>query len=201
MSNNTEEELQDLIDSDYSEPKKPGILRTIWEYAVSIGIAVIAAFLINNFILFNANVPSGSMENTIMTGDRVFGFRLAYLLSEPERGDIVIFKYPDNESLNYIKRIIGLPGETITIRDGLVYINDSQTPLEEPYLAETPYRQDYGPFEVPEGHYFMLGDNRNNSADSRFWNNTYVAKDKIEAKAFLRYWKGFKIYGGHDYSE
>lgn len=194
-------ELDDPIDSNDTEPKKTGFFHTLLEYAISIAIAVIAAFLINNFILFNANVPSGSMENTIMTGDRVFGFRLAYLFSEPERGDIVIFKYPDNESLNYIKRIIGLPGETVTIRGGQVYINDSDTPLVEPYLPNTPYVQDYGPFEVPEGHYFMLGDNRNNSADSRYWNNTYVAKDKIEAKAFFRYWKGFKIYGGHDYEE
>jgi len=201
MNNNTEEKPREPIDFNYFEEEKPGILRTIFEYAVSIGIAFIAAFLINNFILFNANVPSGSMENTIMTGDRVFGFRLAYFLSEPERGDIVIFKYPDDESLNYIKRIIGLPGETVTIRDGLVYINDNADPLNEPYLAEAPYKWDFGPFEVPEGHYFMLGDNRNNSADSRYWNNTYVAREKIEAKAFLRYWKGFRLYSGHDYTD
>ncbi|MBQ8637848.1 MAG: signal peptidase I [Lachnospiraceae bacterium] len=179
------------------EPKK-GILATIWEYVVTIGVAVIAALLINNFILLNANIPSGSMENTIMEGDRVFGFRLAYLFSEPERGDIVIFKWPDDESVNYIKRVIGLPGETVTIRNGVVYIDSNdgngEWVLDEPYLKETPWERDYGPYEVPEDSYFMLGDNRNNSKDSRLWENTFVHKDKILAKAFLKYWKGFELY-------
>ena len=155
----------------------------------SIGIAIVAALLINNFILLNAKVPSGSMENTIMTGDRLFGFRLSYLMEDPKRGDIVIFKYPDNESINYIKRIIGLPGETVTIKDSKVYINDSTTPLKEDYLKEEwVIANDGMQFQVPEGCYFMMGDNRNNSKDSRYWNNTYVARDKILAKAIFRYW-------------
>lgn len=180
--------------ADSENTEKPSVFRVFMEYAVSIGIAVIAALLINRFILFNANIPSGSMENTIMTGDRVFGFRLAYLFSEPQRGDIVIFKYPDDESVNFVKRIIGLPGETVTIREGRVYINDSDTPLDEPYLAEEPLPYDYGPYEVPEDCYFMLGDNRNHSKDSRLWENTYVSRDKILAKVFFRYWKGFKFF-------
>lgn len=172
-------------------------LKTVLEYAVSIGIAIIAALLINNFILLNARVPSGSMENTIMTGDRLFGFRLSYLFSDPERGDIVIFKYPDDESVNYIKRIIGLPGETVTIKDGKIYINHSDTPLKEDYLKEEWVRANTDmEFTVPEGYYFMLGDNRNNSKDSRYWNNTYVARDKILAKAIFRYWGGFKLLTG-----
>lgn len=172
-------------------------LKTVLEYAVSIGIAIIAALLINNFILLNARVPSGSMENTIMTGDRLFGFRLSYLFSNPERGDIVIFKYPDDESVNYIKRIIGLPGETVTIKDGKIYINHSDTPLKEDYLKEEWVRANTDmEFTVPEGYYFMLGDNRNNSKDSRYWNNTYVARDKILAKAIFRYWGGFKLLTG-----
>ena len=157
-------------------------------------IAIVAALLINNFILLNAKVPSGSMENTIMTGDRLFGFRLSYLMEDPKRGDIVIFKYPDNESINYIKRIIGLPGETVTIKDSKVYINDSTTPLKEDYLKEEwVIANDGMQFQVPEGCYFMMGDNRNNSKDSRYWNNTYVARDKILAKAIFRYWGGFKL--------
>ena len=168
--------------------------RTVLEYVISIGIAIVAALLINNFILLNAKVPSGSMENTIMTGDRLFGFRLSYLFSEPERGDIVIFKYPADESVNYIKRIIGLPGETVTIKKGKVYINHSDTPLKEDYLKEEWLVLNDGmEFEVPEGYYFMMGDNRNNSKDSRYWNNTYVARDKILAKAIFRYWGGFKL--------
>lgn len=169
-------------------------MHTILEYVISIGIALVAALLINNFILLNAKVPSGSMENTIMTDDRLFGFRLSYMFSDPERGDIVIFKYPDDESVNYIKRVIGLPGETVTITDGKIYINHSDTPLKEDYLKEEwLVKNDGMEFQVPEGYYFMLGDNRNSSKDSRYWTNTYVARDKILAKAIFRYWGGFKL--------
>jgi len=99
----------------------------------------------------------------------------------------VIFKYPDNEDELFIKRVIGLPGDKIEIIDGLVYLNDSKEPLEEPYLTVTPVGT-YGPYEVPEGHYFMLGDNRNASKDSRLWINPYVAERKILAKAVFRYY-------------
>lgn len=121
-----------------------------------------------------------SMENTIMTYDRIFGFRLAYGFNmnvfgneisrkwkDPERFDIVIFKYPDDESQLFIKRIIGLPGDKVEIIDGKVYINDSETPLEDSYVPETPLGS-FGPYEVPENCYFMMGDNRNNSKDSRY---------------------------------
>ena len=89
-----------------------------------------------------------------------------------------IFKFPDDESQLYIKRVIGLPGDKVQIIDGKVYINDSETPLDEPYLPEPP-EGDYGPYYVPEDSYFMLGDNRNWSKDSRFWTNTYVKKEKV----------------------
>ena len=127
--NNISEQENDLQTNEKKDNKKTdekeSTAKTILEYVISIGIAIVVALLINNFILLNAKVPSGSMENTIMTGDRLFGFRLSYLMEDPKRGDIVIFKYPDNESINYIKRIIGLPGETVTIKDSKVYINDS----------------------------------------------------------------------------
>ena len=173
--------------------------RVILDYAISIGLAVVAALLINTFILLNARIPSGSMEKTIMTGDRIFGFRLSYLLKDPQRYDVVIFKYPDDESVNYIKRIIGLPGETIAIHSGSAYLvnaDGSETPLETDakYLAEEPWlAKGDGYYEVPEGYYFMLGDNRNHSKDSRYWTNKFVAKKKILAQAFFRYWGGFKI--------
>ena len=138
--NNISEQENDLQMNEKKGSKKTdekeSTAKTILEYVISIGIAIVAALLINNFILLNAKVPSGSMENTIMTGDRLFGFRLSYLMEDPKRGDIVIFKYPDNESINYIKRIIGLPGETVTIKDSKIYINDSTTPLKEYYLKE-----------------------------------------------------------------
>ena len=92
----------------------------------------------------------------------------------------------------YIKRVIGLPGDKVQIIDGKVYINDSETPLDEPYLPEPP-EGDYGPYYVPEDSYFMLGDNRNWSKDSRFWTNTYVKKEKVLAKAIFRYYPFNKI--------
>ena len=115
-----------------------------------------------------------------------------YDFNEPERGDIVIFKYPDDESVDYLKRIIGLPGETVEIISGKVYINGEL--LDEPYLSEEP-TGDYGPYQVPEDSYFMLGDNRAVSKDSRYWHNTYVKKDKIIAKAFVMYWPSLKWLG------
>ena len=126
------------------------------------------------------------MEHTISVGDRVIGNRLAYTLGDPQRGDIAIFKFPDDESQLFIKRVIGLPGDKIQIINGLVYVNDSAEPLEEDYLPEEP-TGDFGPFYVPEDSYFMLGDNRNYSKDSRLWENTYVKRDKVLAKAALRY--------------
>ena len=149
--------------------------------------AVVIALVLNNFVIANSRVPTGSMENTIMSRSRVIGSRLAYLKDDPQRGDIVIFHYPDDESIYYVKRVIGLPGETVMIEDGKVYINGSDTPLDEPYLAE-PMEGSYGPYTVPAGCYFMLGDNRNNSRDARFWENKYVKKDKIIAKVLFCYY-------------
>lgn len=127
-----------------------------------------------------------------MTGDRIFGNRLDYLFDDPERFDIVIFKYPDDESQRFIKRVIGLPGETVEIREGKVYINGSDTPLDDSFTPETPVGN-FGPYTVPEGCYFMLGDNRNNSRDSRMWDNPYVKKEKILGKAVLRYFPGIEV--------
>ena len=131
-----------------------------------------------------------------MTGDRIFGFRLAYGLNldffgheiskkikDPERFDIVIFKYPDDESKLFIKRVIGLPGEKVQIKDGKVYINDSEIPLDDSFVPEKP-RGSFGPYEVPENSYFVLGDNRNHSKDSRCWNSTsFVTFDEIVGMA------------------
>ena len=166
------------------EQKPKSVLREVFSWIMVIVVAFVLAFIITHFIIIKAEVPTGSMESTIMVGDRLIGNRLAYLFSDPKRGDIVIFKCPDNEEETYIKRVIGLPGETIRIEDGVLYINDEV--YEEDYLNE-PMLGSYGPFTVPEGHYFMMGDNRNHSWDSRKWTNHYVAKNKIFGKAWLRY--------------
>ena len=151
--------------------------------------AVVIAFFLTTFIIANSRVPTGSMEPTIMSKSRVIGSRLAYLTDDPERGDVVIFHYPDDPSgkTYFVKRVIGLPGETVDIIDGKVYINGSATPLDEPYLAEPMEPEEPMHFEVPEESYFMLGDNRNNSRDARYWKNTYLEKDKIIAKVLFCY--------------
>lgn len=174
------------------ESTQSSVWKELKEYLKMIIFVVIVVLIVNNFILINAKIPSPSMEQTIMTGDRVFGNRLAYLFQDPERFDIVVFKYPDDETKLYIKRIIGLPGETVEIRDGKVYINGSEEPLDDSFTPETPLG-DYGPYTVPENSYFMMGDNRNHSSDSRFWNNPYVSEDKILGKAILRYFPGIKF--------
>ena len=140
-----------------------------------------------------------------MTGDRIFGFRMAYGLNfdffgkhisyktkDPERFDIIIFKFPDDESQLFIKRLIGLPGETVEIRDGKVYINGSDEPLDDSFVPEVP-TGNYGPYKVPENSYFMLGDNREYSRDSRFWKNTFVSFDEIVGKALVRYYPSIKL--------
>ncbi|MBS6195339.1 MAG: signal peptidase I [Clostridiales bacterium] len=167
--------------------RKKTLKEELTEDLILFAIVLITVFCIQNFVIVNAVIPSGSMEDTILIGDRIIGNRLAYRFGEPERGDIVIFKYPDNEEQVYIKRLIGLPGEKVELRNGLVYINDSEEPLEEPYLPDGP-SPDYGVFYVPEDGYFMMGDNRYNSVDSREWEHTFVTRDQVLAKAFLRYY-------------
>lgn len=174
--------------------KQNNLYKEVLSWVKIVFVAFILAFLINNVLIVNAKVPTGSMNNTIMDNDRVIGFRLSYLFSDPQRGDIVIFKFPDDETQNYVKRIIGLPGETVEIREGKVYIDYALKPLEEDYLKETPDASDFGPYKVPEGHYFMLGDNRNISNDARYWTNKYVARNKIVGKVIFRYYPSFKLF-------
>ena len=169
--------------------QKPSVFRSILEWVVIIAIALVVGFFIRTFVAMPFVVPTGSMEHTIEPGDDLFGLRLAYQFSEPKRGDIVIFRFPDDETQKYVKRVIGLPGEKVTIEDAKIYINDSETPLKEDYLKET-WTEATGPFEfeVPKDSYLVLGDNRNDSYDARYWDHTYVSKDKIIGKAYFIYY-------------
>ncbi|MEE1303627.1 MAG: signal peptidase I [Agathobacter sp.] len=169
------------------EKEQTSIAREILSWILTFSLAILVALILKNFIIINAVVPTGSMENTIMSESNLFGNRLAYINSDPKRGDIIIFKYPDNEEEKYVKRIIGLPGEKVTIDEAKVYIDGKE--LEEDYIKEA-WTRATGPFEfeVPEDCYLVLGDNRNDSLDARYWTNTYVHRDKIIAKAVLIYY-------------
>ena len=177
---------------------KKSVLKEVRDYIFLIALAFILAFFMNKFVYANAEVPTGSMMPIVQPDDRLIVNRLSYLFAEPKRGDIVMFAFPDNEEENYLKRIIGLPGEKIEIKKGLVYVNDSKEPLSEPYLNDPP-NGDYGPYNVPEGCYFMLGDNRDISKDARQWENKFVKKEKIVGKALLRYYPNITILHSADY--
>lgn len=169
-----------------TEKRQINWAREILSWILVIGGGFLLAWFVTRVVIVKAVVPTNSMETTIMVGDKIIGNRLAYLFSSPKRGDIVIFEYPDNPKEDYVKRVIGLPGETITFTDGKVYIDGDL--LEEDYVngMET-YPDDQDTFTVPENSYFMLGDNRVYSADSRYWDNPYVLEDAIKGKVWIRY--------------
>lgn len=164
---------------------------------------MICTFLLRRYVIVNAEVPSSSMENLIEPGDRLVGFRMAYLKEEPKRFDVIIFRYPVDESQSFIKRVIGLPGETVEIREGRIYIDGASEPLEEDYLKEEwTVNNDGYVFQVPDDSYLVLGDNRNVSLDARYWADeameygvaateseaekySYVSRDAILGKQYL----------------
>ena len=160
--------------------KKQKILKEI----LNNGVMIIIALGMVLFVVANAQVPTGSMETTVMAGDRILVNRLSYVFGEPERGDIVTFIYPDDGETLYLKRIMGLPGETISGKDGVIYIDGE--PLEKDFTQEISY-EDFGPYVVPEGTYFMMGDNRNDSWDSRYWEHKFVEMEDIIGKAEVSY--------------
>lgn len=186
--NVTENSVTETIQPSQEQPKqsrKKAIIKEILSYIKILVVTFICVFIFNHYIIANAFVPTGSMESTIETGSRIFINRLAYINSEPQRGDIVSFLFPDDESENYLKRIIGLPGETIEGKDGEVYVNGEK--LTENYIKDK-IDNDFGPFTVPTDCYFMMGDNRTNSWDSRYWDHPFVSKDKIIGKAVFKYY-------------
>jgi signal peptidase I len=184
---------------------------TVREYFESIVIAVILALFVRTFVFQAFKIPTGSMENNLLIGDHLLvnkfvvgptatGVERALLPVRPiRRGDVVVFKYPEEPDRDFIKRVIGLPGETLEVRDKKVYING--TPLDEPYVhfLEPPaaasglhevtsfdVRDHYGPVTVPQAQYFVMGDNRDNSQDSRYWG--FLPRDYIKGRAMMVYW-------------
>lgn len=182
-------------------PKRKSTLR---EYIEAILIALLLALFIRTFVVQAFKIPSGSMLNTLLIGDHILVNKFIYgiknpingqtliPITDPERGDIVVFKYPKNPSQDYIKRVIGIEGDTVTIKDKKVYVNG--VPQDEDYVilgeemlpANVQPRDNMGPVTVPPNSLFVMGDNRDNSYDSRFWR--YVDLQAVKGKAFILYW-------------
>ncbi len=172
------------------------------EYAEALLIALVCALVIRTFVVQAFKIPSESMLQTLLVGDHLLGNKFIYGVkipftdtylfkgADPKFGDIVIFEYPKDPSIDYIKRVVGVPGDVIELRDRQLYRNGEK--LTESYaqyidaLAMDPRCHNFGPVTVPEGKFFVMGDNRDNSLDSRFWG--FVDRSAIKAKAWRLYW-------------
>ena len=146
-------------------------------------------------------VEGSSMETNLHNGQRLIVLKAAYWFSEPQRGDVIIFKHPDDLTRTLVKRVIGLPGERIEVKDGLVYINGSS--LDEPYIKDlvgTYCPGSYCNLEIPAGQYFVMGDNRQASSDSRYWGT--VPREDIIGRVWLLYWplSDWHIVRGYAYA-
>jgi len=186
-----------------AKPRRKSLVR---EYGEAIVVAVLLALVIRAFVVQAFTIPSGSMMDTLLVGDYIlvnkflYGpeipFTDAHLpgLRSPSRGDIIVFKYPNDETRDFIKRIIAVGGETVQVKDNRAYVDGKA--LDEPYVrpgsvSATPaghcgYLYGCDPIVVPPGAFFVMGDNRDNSQDSRYWG--FVKAEKIRGKAFLIYW-------------
>lgn len=184
----------EVVDNPKEEsPKAVSVARNIFGYVMAVAVAVLIYVVVSRFVIINANIPTRSMAPLIEAEDRLMGFRLAYLFKEPQRGDVVIFRhkcYDDENEQLLIKRIIGLPGDSIQIIDNVVYIND--IPYDESYLPDGVHMNDFGPYTVPDDSYFMMGDNRTISNDARSWTYKDVTREEIVAKAWFKYYPGFQ---------
>jgi signal peptidase I len=190
-------------------PVKPRRKSLIREYGEAIAIAILLALVIRTLVVQAFTIPSGSMMDTLLVGDYILVNKFLYGpevpftearvpgLRHPQRGDIIVFKYPQDEKRDFIKRIVAGPGETVQIRGAQVFVDGR--PLREPYVkgvdappppagaqAYCGYAYGCEPTVVPAESYFVMGDNRDNSQDSRYWG--FVKRDKIKGKAFLIYW-------------
>ena len=159
------------------------IAKELGAWLLYILIIIGISYLVITFVGQRTQVSGSSMETTLSDGDQLIVDKISYRFRDPSRYDIVVFPYKYEKNTYYIKRIIGLPGETVEMRDNQLYINGVR--LDEAYLREAMDSEDYH-FEVPDGCYLMLGDNRNYSADARYWPDPYVPEKKILAKVLFR---------------
>ena len=179
------------------------------EYVVLIGLAVLVALALQAWVVKPYRIPSGSMLDTLRPGDRVLVNRFVYHLHEPRRGDVIVFRYPGDPSVAFIKRVVGVPGDVLEARDGRLYVNGS--PMREPYVHRTRGRRDpttpaaalaggtmHDPwslsraFTVPDGQFFVMGDNRLDSDDSRVWGT--VPRDAIIGEGVATYWPFSRLH-------
>lgn len=147
---------------------------------------ILIALVLTQVVFFHAEVPSGSMENTILTGDRIMGSRLVYWFQTPTYGEIIIF-WSEEYNEFMVKRVIGCPGDLVEIREDGVYVNEKRITDDYTQGITTELYTGVNTWIVPENSYFVLGDNRENSADSRYWNSTFVPEDEIYARYMFRY--------------
>ncbi len=166
---------------DGSKPKKSGCLGFAIDTIETILLALVL-FLAINALSARVRVENVSMQPTLKPGEFLLINRVAYRFGSPSIGDIIVFHAPGQENTDYIKRVIGLPEDRVTVSDGIVYVNNQ--PLYEPYIAESPRYT--GTWEIPADHYFVLGDNRNNSSDSHMWG--FIPREDIVGRALLIYW-------------
>lgn len=163
-------------------------VKNIWKNFKCVFITVIVVFVTFQFILLNGVIPSSSMENTVMKGDSIIAYRLAYKFSSPKRSDIIVFNSEQTNHSEYIKRVVGIEGDTVELIDGEVYVNGEKRD-ESSYIKGKTYVGSNGinKFEVPKGCVLVFGDNRENSADSRFMEDPYIKCSDITGKLILRY--------------
>jgi signal peptidase I len=158
-----------------------------FEWVGLVLLALVVALLVKTFLFQAFYVPSGSMEPTLKINDRVLVNKLSYEMHDVHRGDIIVFTPPPGSEPGYahlVKRVIGLPGETVSASGGHVFIDGKQ--LSEPYLPKGTYTSDFAPVKIAADHYWMMGDNRGNSSDSRVWGT--IAKSAIVGRVFVRIW-------------
>lgn len=182
-----------LGSGDYMNPKLRYFIK---EWVEPVIIAVILALIIRTFIVQAFKIPTGSMRPTLMEGDRIMVSKFIYKFKKPERGDVIVFISPEDKKKDFIKRLIGLPGESLEISNGTILIDnkavDASSVIKERYYYN---RGDYGEkdqvLEVPDDAYYALGDNSISSRDSRYWG--FLPKKYLKGKAFLIYWPPNRI--------